>query len=367
MLAIPIQFRLFRNILILIGIITQISCGESELKSDSIKKVTSENISTDLSNPSTDLESSDTIEDPDLEETLMVDSDSEDIPMEVPDSEDKLIEDLGSKDTSIQESDLKDFTETDDAGLPLLRQGEGDCDNSLECAENLVCVNQNGEKEEKDSNGHGFTFVIENDIDQPGHDTCELPNENQFDINEDDIKYAPNTLVVMSNNKWYFVYCSEQDVEISRDMNKKQTWVKYGARNLGILDGPMLYCPEKGGGLSPSTCKCSNEIENYHEKRKSDPSKFEDDTPAPGSITPNEEIYIGPNNNMNACLKVVKKKSNGSLQIHSPCALEPWKTYQKCKQEGDYNVLLNDYIGPDGLSENVHNLDCSEFRLNQVE
>ena len=94
-------------------------------------------------------------------------------------------------------------------------------------------------------------------------------------------------------------------------------------------------------------------------------SKFENNVTAPASITSNEEIYIGPNNNMNACLKVVKKKSNGSLRIHSPCALEPWKTKQKCSQAGDYNMLLNEYAAPDGSTENVHNLECNEFRLNR--
>ena len=65
------------------------------------------------------------------------------------------------------------------AGVPLLEEGEGDCDNSLECAEGLVCLNANGEREEADSNDHGFVFEIENDIKQPGMETCEQPLEQE--------------------------------------------------------------------------------------------------------------------------------------------------------------------------------------------
>ena len=260
------------------------------------------------------------------------------------------------------------------SGVVFLEEGEGDCDNSQECAGDLVCMNPNGEREEADSNDHGFTFKIENDVQQRGEETCELPNKNRPDgistrslpdVDDDEIKYASDTLVVKSGGSWYFVYCSGQDVKISRDPSKKQTWVKRGDRNIARSNGTKLYCPERGGGYAPTTCKCDSKTENYHEKRKADRSKFEPDQTAPARISTDEEIYIAPNNNMNACLKVLKKKSDGSLRIHSPCALEPWKTKQKCKKEADYNLLLNSYEDPMGSDKNVHNLDCNEFRLNR--
>ena len=248
--------------------------------------------------------------------------------------------------------------------IRLLEEGEGDCDNSHECAGNLVCLNPTtGQTEEKNSNDNGFVFTVENEIDQPGDETCQLP-ETRSDNSDEDIKYADDTLVVKSANKWYFVYCSGRDVKLSRDWNKKQTWVKFGARNIGLLNGPKLYCPELDGGFSPTKCECSSRTENYHEKRKDNDSHFDSNVAAPASITTNDEIYIGPNNNMNSCLKVVKNKKDNSLQIHSPCALEPWKTKQKCAKGGDYNLLLNAYTDPEYSSKNVHDLACSEFRLN---
>ena len=255
-------------------------------------------------------------------------------------------------------------------GVTYLQEGEGDCDNSKECAGDLVCLNENGKREEADSNEHGFIFEIENDVKQDGAETCEYPSqeapeEEEEEENNDDIKNASDTLVVKSNNQWYFVYCSGQDVKISKDINKKQTWVKSGTRNIRLLNGPKLYCPERAGGYAPTACKCSSSNENYHEKRKADDSMFKPNVAAPAKITTDEEIFIGPNNNMNACLKVVKKKSDGSLRIHAPCALEPWKTRQKCKKEGDYNLLSNDYSAPDGSNKSVHDLDCNEFRLNR--
>lgn len=248
----------------------------------------------------------------------------------------------------------------------FLLEGQGDCDNSLECANNLVCLNPNGEREEQDSNEHGFTFVMENDISQPGNETCQPPVESETTVDDNDIKFAANTLVVKNNDQWYFVYCSGNEVKLSQDSDKMQTWEKQGTRNIGIPGGSYLHCPEKGTvqGTAPTTCECNDQIENYHEKRKAEASHFEDNVTGPASITTNEEIYIGPNNNMNACLKVVKDKASGELQIHSPCALEPWKTNQKCKQEGDYTFLMDNYEDPSGSSKTVHELDCNEFRLN---
>ncbi|NRA44423.1 MAG: hypothetical protein HRU09_05655 [Oligoflexales bacterium] len=245
----------------------------------------------------------------------------------------------------------------------LLQEGQGDCDNSQECAGDLVCLNSTtGKTEEKNSNEHGFTFVVETEINQPGDETCEYPDKN--DHADEDIKYAANTLVVKHDNKWHFVYCSGTKVKVSRDWSKKQTWVKHGTRNLGVLNGPKLYCPEKEGGYAPTKCTCENRHENYHEKRKADKSKFEDNVSAPAKISQNEEIFIGPNNNMNACLKLLKKNSDSSLRIHAPCALEPWKTNQKCSKGGDYNALQNEYSAVDGSNASVHELDCNEFRLN---
>lgn len=186
----------------------------------------------------------------------------------------------------------------------------------------------------------------------------------EIPVNDDDIKFASNTLVVFSNNQWHFVYCAGAEVRISRNFDDKQNWVKSGARNIRIDGGNRLHCPEVDNGMASVTCECNNETENYHEKVKSNPAHFQDDVGAPASITTNEEIYIGPNNNMNSCLKVVKNKADGSLQIHSPCALEPWKTNQRCTQEGDYNNFLENYEDPAGSEKNVHQLDCNEFRLN---
>ena len=258
-------------------------------------------------------------------------------------------------------------TDSSEQDVLFLEEGEGDCDNSLECAGNLVCMNPNGKTEEKNSNEHGFSYVVENEIDQPGGETCEAPNENSSTYDDEDIKYAANTLVVKNDDKWYFVYCSGTEVKISRDWDNKQDWEKQGTRNIGISGSTTkLHCPEKGDvkGLASATCECNEQTENYHEKRKDEPAHFEDNVAAPGSITPNQEIYIGPNNNMNSCLKVVKEKSSDTLRIHSPCALEPWKTNQKCNEQGDYDFLLDNYEAPDNSGKNVHELDCSEFRLN---
>ncbi|MFK7826085.1 MAG: hypothetical protein AB8G05_18175 [Oligoflexales bacterium] len=338
MLDLTGKFQFFRNVFIIIGIISLISCSKSKPKSEYEQISQSENVSSDIPGSST------------------TGSDSSDKPEESPDTNGEPMEDPDAKDEPME----------DPSGVPLLGQGEGDCDNSQECSENFVCLNPNGLKEEKDSNEHGFTFMIENDIEQPGNETCELPNQNPpEDEDDDDIKLAPNTLVVKSNNKWYFVYCSGSEVRVSRNLGNKQSWVKFGDRNIRLEGGNRLHCPEVDNGMAPVECKCNGNNENYHEKRKSNAAHFVPDTSAPARITQNEEIYIGPNNNMNSCLKVVKNKANGELFIHSPCALEPWKTKQKCSNdEGAYDILLNNFEDPSGSGKNVHQMDCDEFRLN---
>lgn len=68
---------------------------------------------------------------------------------------------------------------------------------------------------------------------------------------------------------------------------------------------------------------------------------------------------------MNSCLKVVQHRNSGSLQIHAPCAVEQWRTNQSCAQgDSDYKFLEDNYKDPNGRNESVHELDCSEFRLN---
>ena len=147
-------------------------------------------------------------------------------------------------------------------------------------------------------------------------------------------------------------------------MNSKyrQTWSKKDTRRIKNGNGKWLHCPERNGGYSPTLCKCNYSKENYHEKRKSIPLRY--GKSAPARISTNQGIYIGPNNNMNACLKVVKNKRSGELMIHSPCSREPWKTRQKCKPNGHYRELSRNYVDPKGSSRSVHQLDCSEFRLN---
>ena len=60
-------------------------------------------------------------------------------------------------------------------------EGKGDCDNSQECANGLICVNKDGLREEQDSKDNGFTFIVsESDKlehgSQLGDETCQSPN-----------------------------------------------------------------------------------------------------------------------------------------------------------------------------------------------
>lgn len=152
------------------------------------------------------------------------------------------------------------------------------------------------------------------------------------------------TLLVKADG-WKYVYCSSSStkVKVTADASRKQKWVKRGSRQIyNETIGKYLYCPERDGGLAPTDCVCSSGVENYHEKTSAVTG------PAPASITLNRSIYIGPNNNFNACLKVIRTN-----EVHAPCAITPWRN-QNCRSGSGTSFSSAEHAAP-----------CFEFRLNQ--
>ncbi|MCU0755502.1 MAG: hypothetical protein MUE46_10330 [Xanthomonadales bacterium] len=154
-----------------------------------------------------------------------------------------------------------------------------------------------------------------------------------------------NTLLVNADG-WKYVYCSSSStkVKVTSDASRKQRWVK-PSRSRQIYNETVnkyLYCPERDGGLAPTDCVCStNQAENYHEKTSAVTG------PAPASITLNRSIYLGPNNNFNACLKVIRGN-----EVHAPCAITPWRN-QNCRAGSGTSFTSAEHAQP-----------CFQFRLN---
>jgi hypothetical protein len=152
---------------------------------------------------------------------------------------------------------------------------------------------------------------------------------------------SSNTLLV-HDGAWKYVYCSGSTVKVSSSSSKKQRWVKRGERSIyNETVKQYLYCPERDGGYAPTLCKCSGSSENYHTKTSKTGGS------APATIPLNRDIYIAPNNNMNACFKVIRGD-----QVHAPCAIEPWRN-QTCRKDNG-----------DSFSSSEHALPCNKFRLN---
>jgi len=152
---------------------------------------------------------------------------------------------------------------------------------------------------------------------------------------------SSNTLMVQDGS-WKYVYCSGSAVKVSSSSSNKQRWVKRGARNIyNESVKKYLYCPELDGGYAPTECECSDRVENYHQKTSATTGS------APATISLNRDIYISPNNNMNACFKVIRGD-----RVHSPCAIEPWRN-QTCRKDNG-----------DSFSSSEHAAPCNKFRLN---
>lgn len=149
------------------------------------------------------------------------------------------------------------------------------------------------------------------------------------------------TLLVDADG-WKYVYCDGSRVKVSSSSSKKQRWVKRGTRNIyNESVGKYLYCPERDGGYAPTDCVCSSKVENYHEKTSVTGGT------GPANISLNRDIYIAPNNNFNACLKVIRGD-----QVHSPCAIEPWRN-QSCRANNGTSFSSVEHARP-----------CYKFRLN---
>jgi hypothetical protein len=150
-----------------------------------------------------------------------------------------------------------------------------------------------------------------------------------------------NTLLVNSGG-WKYVYCSGSSVRVSGSASNKQVWEKRGTRNIyNTTVNRYLYCPERDGGFASTDCVCSSGVENYHEKLSAVGGT------GPANITVNTPIYIAPNNNFNACLKVINTD-----RVQAPCAIEPWRN-QTCRTNTGTPFTPAQHAAP-----------CFQFRLN---
>jgi hypothetical protein len=176
----------------------------------------------------------------------------------------------------------------------------------------------------------------------PTSDPPEDPGPSTDQSTDTSADSGTKSTLLVHDGSWKYVYCSGSAVKVSSSSSKKQRWVKRNTRQLyNETVKKYLYCPERDGGYAPTNCTCSDRAENYHTKTSATGGS------APATIPTNRDMYIAPNNNMNACFKVIRGD-----QIHSPCAIEPWRN-QTCRKDNG-----------DSFSSSEHALPCNKFRLN---
>lgn len=209
---------------------------------------------------------------------------------------------------------------------------EGDCDSDSDCEGGLTCYQRDANESVPGCSGgsgdnSNTDYYILNTGGTDGPDGSER-----------------NTLLAWHNDQWKYVYCTGSQVKVSASSSQRQHWSKNGTvrKIYNETVQKWLYCPELAEGYAPAECECrSSESEEYHEKLSATTGA------APASITLNNEIYIAPNNNMNACLKVIRGD-----QVHAPCAVQPWRN-QRCRDQRGDNFSITE-----------NGLDCGLFKLN---
>jgi hypothetical protein len=219
-------------------------------------------------------------------------------------------------------------------------EGEGDCDSNRDCASGLICP-PDGKGIERCQKSGGSSGGGSSGGGSSGGGSSGGGSSGGGSSGGSADSGSSNTLLVHAGG-WKYVYCSGSAVKVSGSASNKQRWVKRGTRTIyNESVGKYLYCPERDGGYAPTECTCSSRSENYHQKTSATGGT------APATISTNRDIYIAPNNNMNACFKVIRGD-----RVHAPCAIEPWRN-QTCRKDNG-----------DSFSSSEHAAPCNKFRLN---